>query len=135
MSRTPGGPGADHPSMSPERGVLDATYSALFDNYLRGAVEAATFRRQFYSTMVSDARLGDEVRYAILQRVFFGLEDLVLDGDLPDGQGRDDDEIDEPEFREIVAEAADDLKHRPDDWEGDHSVRHGTSPANRTEDQ
>lgn len=104
-------------------GVLDETYAALFGTYLGGAVEAAAFRSQFYATMTSDARLGDDVRYAILQRVFFALEDLVLDVDLPDGEERDDDEIDEHEFREIVATAAHALTYRRDDWESNHTAR------------
>lgn len=108
-------------TVNDELGVLDETYAALFGTFLSGAVDTAFFRSQFYATMTSDARLGDDVRYAILQRVFFGLEDLVLDADLPDGEGRDDDEIDEVELREIVATAAHDLKHRPDDWEGSHT--------------
>lgn len=107
--------------MNDELGVLDETYAALFDTFLSGDFEAAAFRSQFYSTMASDARLGDDVRYAILKRVFFGLEDLVLDADLPDGQERDADEIDEGTFREIVAKAAHDLKHRPDDWKSNHT--------------
>ncbi|QNF93307.1 hypothetical protein [Janibacter sp. YB324] len=111
--------------MNDELGVLDETYAALFDAFLSGAVEAAAFRSQFHATMTSDARLGDHVRYAILQRVFFGLEDLVLDADLPDGEERDDDEIDEGTFRDIVAKAAHDLKHRPDDWESNHTEKGG----------
>ncbi|SMC83597.1 hypothetical protein [Janibacter indicus] len=111
--------------MNDELGVLDETYAALFDTFLSGAVEAAAFRSQFYATVTSDARLGDDVRYAILQRVFFGLEDLVLDGDLPDGEERDHDEIDEAAFREILAKAARDLKHRPDGWEGSNGQIQG----------
>lgn len=46
----------------------------------------------------------------------------MLDADLPEGEVREDDEIDEGEFWEIAANAAHDLKHRPDDWEGSHST-------------
>jgi len=112
--------------MKDEFGVPDETYAALFDTFLSGAVEAAAFRSQFYATMTSDARLGDGVRYAILQRVFFGLEDLVLDADLPVCEERDDDEIDESVFREIVAKASHHLQHRSDDWEGTHRLIPGT---------
>lgn len=107
--------------MSTDIGVLDETYSTLFDSFLSGAITAQAFRSQFYSTMASDARLADESRYTILQRVFFGLEDLVLDADLPDGEEREDDETDEAEFRQILARAAHDLEHRPDDWEAAHA--------------
>lgn len=71
-------------------------------------------------------RVGDEERYAILQKVFFGLEDLVLDD-----HEREDDEIDEPEFRRIVLRAHRDLSHRRDDWEGrsaGHEQRRHTDP-------
>lgn len=106
--------------------MLDEAYSELFERFLSEAVAARGFRSQFYSIMASDARLSDEVRYAILQRVFFGLEDLVLDADLPEGEDREEDEIDEATFRVIVERAAHDLAHRPDDWEGAHGATTST---------
>ncbi|GAB3106586.1 hypothetical protein GCM10027055_01070 [Janibacter alkaliphilus] len=106
--------------MTDDPGVTDAAYTDLFRRYLDGASDAQSFRRDFYALMQCDARIGDTVRYAILQRVFFAGEDLVLDADLLVGEGRDDDEIDEPTFRRRIAAAARDLVRRPDDWESQH---------------
>lgn len=106
--------------MTDDPGVTDAAYTDLFRAYLDGASDAQSFRRSFYALMQSDERIGDEVRYAILQRVFFAGEDLVLDAHLPEGEGRDDDEIDEPTFRQRIAAAARDLAQRPDDGERQH---------------
>ena len=106
--------------MTDDPGVTDAAYTDLFRRYLDGAGDAQSFRRSFYALMQSDERIGDEVRYAILQRVFFACEDLVLDADLPAGEGRDDDEIDEATFRQRIAAAARDLAQSPDDWERRH---------------
>lgn len=106
--------------MTADTGVPDSVYSTLVERFLSGTLTAQAFRSQFYSTLASDARLSDEVRYAILQRVFFGLEDLILDADLPAGEEREEDEIDEAAFRVILERAAHDLAHRPDDWEGAH---------------
>lgn len=54
-----------------------------------------------------------------------------MDADLPDGEDRDDDEIDEGTFREIAAKAARDLKHRPDDWESNHTEKGGCELGRR----
>lgn len=59
--------------MSTDIGVRDETNSTVLASFLSRAITAQAFRSQFYSIMASDARLADEVRYAILQRVFFAL--------------------------------------------------------------
>lgn len=107
--------------MSAEIGVPDRSYVELLTRYVDGRQGAGETRQDFYSLLQSDARVGDDERYAILQRVFFACEDLVLDSDLEPGEERDDDEIDEPTFREMLAAAAHDLTHRADDWESRQS--------------
>ncbi|GAA8849969.1 hypothetical protein DUHN55_32120 [Helicobacter pylori] len=96
-------------------GVRDAEYIELFRGFVDAESDPLEFRKRFFATYQSDARLGDEERYEVLQRVFFGCEDLEVDDDL-----RDDDEIDVDELRAIVGQAANDLRHRHDDWEGRH---------------
>lgn len=102
--------------MTSPMGVRDAEYIELFRGFLGAKSDPLDFRKRFFATYLSDGRLGDEERYEVLQRVFFGCEDLEVDHDL-----RDDDEIDESELRTIVGKAAHDLAHRRDDWEGRHA--------------
>lgn len=99
--------------MSMELGVLDAQYVALMDRLTSGEVTSTSFRREFYRAMQSDGRVDDDERYRILQKVFFACEDLVVEDDL-----REEGEIDEAVFRDIVTEAARALRHREVDWEG-----------------
>lgn len=102
--------------MTRPMGVRDAEYIELFREFVDAERDPLEFRKRFFSTYQSDARRGDEERYAVLQRVFFGCEDLEVDDDL-----REDDEIDAAELRAIVGQAAHDLIHRRDDWEGRHA--------------
>lgn len=100
------------PRRGADLGVTDARYLDLLDSFLTGALPAGPFRRAFLDLQQVDARVGDDDRYAILQRVFFACEDLVLADDLADGEERDGDEIDEGTFRSRVRAAARDLSAR-----------------------
>ncbi|MDN5726585.1 MAG: hypothetical protein L0G99_11745 [Propionibacteriales bacterium] len=99
-------------------GVPDATYLALFES-LPDREDAEEFGHEYARLMQSDQRLGDQERYEILNRVFFGWDELVVDDDL-----RDEEDIDEAEFRRIVAESAVALRSRRDDWESRWHRRH-----------
>lgn len=103
-------------------GVPDATYLALLES-LPGREDVDAFGHECATLMQSDQRLTDEERNEILNRVFFAWDDPVLDDQLRD----EAEDIDEDEFRQIVAEAAHALRSRCDDWEGRWQRRHRRS--------
>lgn len=97
-------------------GVTDAEYLALFDRLVDGDLGHHAFAREFFNLYADDQRIRDRERYEILQRVFYGCEDLAMDGTEPDR-----DEITPARLTEIVTKAAHDLRHRRYDWEGRHA--------------